>query len=95
MALNVPLDPAYPKDRICFVLDDARVRVLLTHSSLHADLGSEVSSYKVVCLDTDLDWISKAPAENPKSDVEPGNLAYLIYTSGSTGKPERRGDRAP
>ena len=84
----VPLDPAYPKDRICFVLDDAQVRVLLTHSSFHADLGSEVSSYKVVCLDTDLDWISKAPAENPKSDVEPGNLAYVIYTSGSTGKPK-------
>ena len=84
----VPLDPAYPKDRIRFVLDDARVQVLLTQSSLHANLHLEAPNYHAIYLDTDWDVISKLPIENPQSDVAPANLAYVIHTSGSSGKPK-------
>ena len=91
----VPLDPTYPKDRIRFVLDDAQVKVLLAQSALHADLGSEVSNYKVVCLDTDLDRISKT--RDGKSEKwcgawKPG-LRHLHL--GFDGQAKRRGDRAP
>ena len=84
----MPLDPAYPKDRIRFVLDDARVQVLLTQSSLHANLHLEAPNYHAIYLDTDWDVISKLPIENPQSDVAPANLAYVIHTSGSSGKPK-------
>ena len=48
-AAYVPLDPAYPSDRIQYVLDDARVAILLTQESLVATLPE--TSAEVICLD--------------------------------------------
>ena len=84
----VPLDPAYPAERTRFVLEDARVPVLLTLRQLRADLGAEIPNCTIVCLDADWETIAKAPTETPDSGVGPQNLAYVIYTSGSTGKPK-------
>ncbi|PYJ33551.1 MAG: non-ribosomal peptide synthetase [Verrucomicrobia bacterium] len=84
----VPLDPTYPAERTRFVLEDARVPVLLTLQQLRADLGAEIPSCTIVCLDTDWETIAEAPTETPHSGVGPQNLAYVIYTSGSTGKPK-------
>ena len=47
----VPLDPAYPRDRIQYVLDDARVMLLLTQESLLASLPP--TSAEAICLDPD------------------------------------------
>ena len=84
----VPLDPAYPAERTRFVLEDARVPVLLTLQQLRADLGAEIPNCAIVRLDADWETIAKAPTETPDSGVGPQNLAYVIYTSGSTGKPK-------
>jgi len=85
-AAYVPLDPAYPRDRIALMIGDARAEILLTHSKLAAELPIEQQA-KVVCVDQLVD--SLAPESlNCKSDVKPTNLAYVIYTSGSTGKPK-------
>src|SRR3989338_7601424 len=82
----VPLDTRYPKDRLAFLLDDARVLVLLTQQSLLPTLPK--TSVPVICLDTAGDILSRESPENPCSPVSPANLAYIIYTSGSTGKPK-------
>ena len=82
----VPLDPTYPHERLSFMLDDAKVPVLLTQSRLVEHLPE--SSARVICLDTDWLAIAKESAENPASKAKPENLAYVIYTSGSTGKPK-------
>src|SRR5204862_7424465 len=84
----VPLDPTYPAERTRFVLEDARVPVLLTLQQLRADLGAEIPNCTIVCLDADWETIAKAATETPDSGVGPQNLAYVIYTSGSTGKPK-------
>ena len=82
----VPLDPAYPKERLAFILEDAQVPVLLAHASLLPGLPQH--NAQVVCLDSDLETIAQASAENPFCLTMPENLAYIIYTSGSTGRPK-------
>src|SRR5205085_1697012 len=80
----LPLDPAYPKDRVAFMLTDGGVRVLLTQQSLLEKLPPIQA--QVICLD------QPAPAVEDVVDlptsVDPDNLAYVIYTSGSTGRPK-------
>jgi amino acid adenylation domain-containing protein len=79
----LPVDPAYPPDRIAYLLDDARAPVLVTESALAAGLPAHAS--RVVCLDApDQD---AAPPARP-AGVALDNLAYVIYTSGSTGMPK-------
>jgi amino acid adenylation domain-containing protein len=84
-AAYVPLDPAYPVDRLAFMLEDARARVLVTERRL-AD-GLRLSAPANVYLDEE-QAAGEQPAGNPVVDVRPGDLAYVIYTSGSTGRPK-------
>jgi amino acid adenylation domain-containing protein len=82
----LPLDPAYPKERLAFMLADAQVSLLLTQQHLVNQLPQHQA--KVICLDTDWETITQERIENPVSSTTPENLAYVIYTSGSTGKPK-------
>jgi len=81
----VPLDPAYPAARLAFMLEDAKVLVLLTQSHLKNGLSNTAAT--VVCLDI-AETFSPFGSDNPASGVKPQNLAYVIYTSGSTGQPK-------
>jgi amino acid adenylation domain-containing protein/non-ribosomal peptide synthase protein (TIGR01720 family) len=80
----VPLDPAYPTERLTFMIEDAAVRVLVTQR----DLAERFPSFNrdVLLLDAICDeaW----PTADPQLRVAPEDIAYVIYTSGSTGKPK-------
>jgi amino acid adenylation domain-containing protein len=79
----LPLDPAYPQERLAFMLKDAQVSILLTqHKSL------QFATPLAIDLDKDWEVISQESEENLITDVTAENLAYVIYTSGSTGKPK-------
>ncbi|HYW09813.1 MAG TPA: amino acid adenylation domain-containing protein, partial [Longimicrobium sp.] len=80
----VPLDPAYPPERIGFVLDDAEVPVVVTASHLEPRLPA----FGGIVLRVDADEIARESAANPESDATADSLAYVIHTSGSTGKPK-------
>ena len=80
----VPLDPAQPKQRLAFMLDDAGVPVLITEQTLSPSLPAELKQQIVLIDDVD----ESESADNLVSAVTPENLAYVIYTSGSTGKPK-------
>ncbi len=82
----LPLEPAYPKERLAFMLEDAEVPVLLTQEALLPGLPEHHA--KVVCLDSDWAAIAQENAENLNCLTMPENLAYIIYTSGSTGQPK-------
>lgn len=82
----VPLDPSYPKERLAFMLEDAKVPVLLTQRPLQERLPEHTT--RVICLDTDWEAIKGESAQNPANRATPDNLAYVIYTSGSTGRPK-------
>jgi amino acid adenylation domain-containing protein len=90
----IPLDPAYPKERLSFILEDAQVPLLLTQASLLSAMPQHKA--QVICLDTD--WqangyktalaMAQQSKENLFCELTTENLAYIIYTSGSTGKPK-------
>ncbi|WP_249791570.1 amino acid adenylation domain-containing protein, partial [Bradyrhizobium sp. SRL28] len=88
----LPLDPAYPSQRLRQVLGDAAPQLLLCDAAGRAALGTEaLADVSVV----DLDPVTPAWAELPACDPEPRalgltsrHLAYVIYTSGSTGTPK-------
>jgi len=82
----LPLDPAYPAERIAFMLEDAGVKVLLTQAHLVSGLPAHKA--QVVRLDSDWPLIEKELAGNVERHIASNNLAYVIYTSGSTGKPK-------
>ncbi len=84
----LPLDPGYPKERLAFMLDDARVSILLAQSHLVSSVLSFTG--RVICLDSDWSTISQFSKEDlcHSQLVSADNLAYVIYTSGSTGKPK-------
>lgn len=82
----LPLDPAYPKARLSFMLEDAGVRVLLTEPHLMERLPAFFGT--VVCPNADREIIEKQPRDNPGEMGSAGSLAYVIYTSGSTGRPK-------
>jgi amino acid adenylation domain-containing protein len=82
----VPLDPNYPRERIRYILEDAKAPVIVTHSSIAAELP-EFSGTRIL-LDTDWPAISLLPNTNPMTSASPDNLAYVLFTSGSTGRPK-------
>ena len=85
-AAYVPLDPAYPQERLAFMLEDSRSPVLLTQQRLVDSLPAHQA--EVICVDADMETIAQESGENLNTNISGSNLAYVIYTSGSTGQPK-------
>ncbi len=83
-AAYLPLDPAYPQERLSLMLSASRAGVVLTEETVM----SGCSGVSVLCLDTQWSMIDSHSHENPRSQVVADNAAYLIFTSGSTGTPK-------
>src|SRR6185436_9394997 len=86
----LPLDPAYPAERLAFMLNDAAVPVLLTQQSLRERIADPLTAAhaRIVCLDADWSTIARQPTTPPALNLNPRHPAYVIYTSGSTGTPK-------
>jgi non-ribosomal peptide synthetase component F len=82
----LPLDPRYPKDRLGFMLSDARPPIVLAQYELK-ELFPEYDG-QVVAVDADWAEIERESTGNVTGETRPENLAYVIYTSGSTGRPK-------
>ncbi len=81
-AAYLPIDPAWPKERAAFMLEDAHAAALLARTATGRVAHGAA---EVIALD-ELDWGGDCAA--PTVDVSPRSLAYVIYTSGSTGRPK-------
>ncbi|WP_186239530.1 non-ribosomal peptide synthetase [Burkholderia gladioli] len=85
----VPLDPAYPAERLAMMLDDAGVKVVLTDADAQARCGElfagrvAIDVGALAAAEAESDHAGSTPAE-----PHPDQLAYVIYTSGSTGRPK-------
>ena len=83
----VPLDANQPAERLRQMVEDARVRVVLSTESLRPaveSLGAESAVY----LDSEREKIGTESADEIAEETAPENIAYVIYTSGSTGSPK-------
>ncbi|WP_330333704.1 amino acid adenylation domain-containing protein [Streptomyces sp. NBC_00536] len=80
----LPLDPAYPAQRLAFMLQDAAPPVVLTERAL-AGLLPAVGA-EVLEVEDAGQW--PATRRRPAAGPGPDHLAYVIYTSGSTGTPK-------
>ncbi len=78
----LPLDPAYPRERLAFLIENAGVRVVVGTETALAGLPSVETA---VCPD---DLEDDDSSVTPLTAASPQNLAYVIYTSGSTGRPK-------
>jgi amino acid adenylation domain-containing protein len=85
-AAYVPIDPANPRQRVAYMLEDSQVKVVLTQQSLLEVL--EQQPLRRVCLDDCWPEVRLSNQANPQYDRGEDNLVYLTYTSGSTGKPK-------
>lgn len=81
----IPLDPAYPEERLALVLSDAKPLVVVTNQTLRHRFAEAIS---VVLLDEESTDIARQSGENISEGPTAKNLAYVIYTSGSTGMPK-------
>nr|WP_256672636.1 non-ribosomal peptide synthetase [Pseudomonas sp. C1C7] len=81
----VPFDPAYPGDRLAYILADTSPVLVLADTVGRQVLGEALQPHTV--LDPN-EILPKTDANFQVPGLTPRNLAYLIYTSGSTGQPK-------
>lgn len=87
-AAYVPLDPAFPEDRIAFIAGDAGLRAILTVSRYRS--LAEHAGLSVECVDkasAQIDLQANARLTEQDTGQPVNELCYIIYTSGSTGRP--------
>ena len=80
----LPLDPAYPAERLADMLEQTQAPLLLSLRALSERLPA--GNYQTLWLDADDG--AELPEQRPAPIAHPDQLAYLIFTSGSTGRPK-------
>ncbi|MVF12545.1 amino acid adenylation domain-containing protein [Ketobacter sp. MCCC 1A13808] len=93
-AVYVPIDSAYPTERIRFICEQSKIRTVVSRPHLMANIPDR-------CNVIEIDSITAAQTEEVKAPIttavesglraEPDDLIYVIYTSGSTGTPKATG----
>jgi len=82
----LPLEAAYPRERLAFMLEDAAPRVVLTQRSLSASLPP--SAARVLSLEDEREAVARRDESDLPGEPAGDHLAYVMYTSGSTGRPK-------
>ena len=71
----VPIDPAYPRERINYIYENSQADYIISGETSQNSLNV-------------YELLEEENNDNPNVDVSPDDLAYMIYTSGSTGNPK-------
>jgi amino acid adenylation domain-containing protein len=85
-AAYVTLDPAYPPQRLAFMLQDSGAKTVLTEERFVARLPN--TEAKVICLDLEQENLARENGQDLAIPASADSAAYVIYTSGSTGQPK-------
>lgn len=87
-AAYIPIDPAYPPDRIRIIIDNSRAEFLILEKKLDNQENIFGSSIKVLVLSDMISGMASSDYLTPSNTPKSSGIAYVIYTSGSTGKPK-------
>ena len=82
----VPLDPAYPSDRLQYMCDHSELKLIVTEE----ELASRVAEFNKpqLAIDSAVDKIDGMDNGEVENSATPADICYVIYTSGSTGQPK-------
>ena len=80
----IPIDPAYPQDRVEYMLNNSNAKILLTQNKLNKKVDFE----NKVFIDLSNKDVYSYLTDNLENINIPEDLFYVIYTSGSTGRPK-------
>jgi amino acid adenylation domain-containing protein len=86
--IYTPLEPGQPQRRLAFIVEDTRLSVVVTHSSLLAQFPEDMCDVHFICLDITADVLEHESTAALAGKVSSDFPAYIIYTSGSTGTPK-------
>jgi natural product biosynthesis luciferase-like monooxygenase protein len=84
-AAYVPLDPAFPSERLTWMLEDSQASIVVTQRDL-ANAVPAAQQAKILCLDSPLDL--GVDGADVDGGAQAHDLAYVIFTSGSSGRPK-------
>ena len=82
----LPMDSAYPVQRLSWMLEDANPAIFLTERALAKTWPGHAA--RVLLLDDPAEWSPRESVANLAARASPDALAYVIFTSGSTGRPK-------
>ncbi|MEM6451445.1 MAG: amino acid adenylation domain-containing protein [Cyanobacteria bacterium P01_D01_bin.105] len=85
----VPLDVAYPTERLSFIAQDAQLQVLLTQGEeIEFETNQSLKVVDITAIEAESVQTDASQIESLSPSSTPQSLAYVIYTSGSTGRPK-------
>ena len=84
----VPIDPTMPAARLCSIIEQAGVQLLIIHPDIGGICPHLPASLGVLVCDKQWQQYSRLPAINGDARSNVHSLAYIVFTSGSTGKPK-------
>ncbi|MFG6200614.1 amino acid adenylation domain-containing protein [Nonomuraea sp. JJY05] len=90
-AAYLPIDPAYPSERIAWMIEDARPSVVVLGADPHAAVPPALPTVHIDAGGSVLGGTGASAAAGVRDaldTVTPDDVAYVIYTSGSTGHPK-------
>lgn len=83
----IPLDPAFPADRLAFMIEDSGLALVVSESELAVCHGC--AAERTLALDTAADEPDRdSPLASDQQAARAEDVAYVLYTSGSTGRPK-------
>jgi non-ribosomal peptide synthetase-like protein len=86
-AAYVPIDPTYPSERIEYIIENSKMRLLLTSKTYFQ--SKILPAEKIIEIERIKPLLETQSKKRPQlADISPDNLCYVIYTSGTTGRPK-------
>ncbi|PYI27831.1 polyketide synthase [Aspergillus indologenus CBS 114.80] len=88
-AVYVPIDPAFPPDRVAHMMEDAQPKVVVVSDRTRPALSAwQRLSINIDVVRGEMHQADSSNLTTAAANMRPDDLAYIIYTSGSTGRPK-------
>ena len=88
-AAYVPIDTGNPIERVKFIFEDTKVKLVISNSKYVSKLKKAYSKELLILdIDSCIEIAATFPQSNPTPSALNSDLAYVIYTSGTTGNPK-------